>query len=52
LLVFTNDDVKIEGKGSPVEFVAAAKLKDYLRKKGKENPIDVERVVELIGIKE
>ncbi len=52
LLVFTNAEAKIEGDGSPVAYVSAAKLKEHLRKKGKESPIDTEKVVELIGIKE
>jgi hypothetical protein len=52
LLVFTNDKAKIIGEGSPVAYVTAAKLKDYLRKKGKETPFDAEKIVDLIGITE
>jgi len=36
LLVFTNTKAEIQGEGSAIPFVTAAKLKDYIRKKAKE----------------
>ena len=37
LLIFTNEKAVIEGEGSPVPYVTSEKLKDYIRKKAKEN---------------
>jgi hypothetical protein len=51
LLVFTNDKVTIEGTGSPVAYVTAGKLKDYLRKKAKEVGFDADPVIQTIDSK-
>jgi hypothetical protein len=47
LLVFTNEKATIMAEESPVSAVQAAKLKDYLRKKGKEKPMSLEMIKEL-----
>lgn len=42
LLVFTDPQVSLDIAGSPVHGVTAEKLKDYLRKKSKNKPMDLE----------
>jgi hypothetical protein len=48
LLVFTNAKADIDGEGSPVPFVTSEKLKDYIRKKAKENNFNAESINLLI----
>jgi hypothetical protein len=45
LLVFTNPKADVQGEGSPVPYVTAAKLKDYLRKKAKENMVNTDVIL-------
>jgi hypothetical protein len=52
LLVFTNDKAEIQGEGSPVPYVTADKLKEYIRKRAKENLINTDAINSLIKPKE
>jgi hypothetical protein len=45
LLVFTNPKADVQGQGSNVLFVTAAKLKDHLRRKAKENMVYTEVIL-------
>ena len=48
LLIFTNPKAEVKGEGSPVPYITAAKLKDYLRKKAKENLVNTEAILSKI----
>jgi hypothetical protein len=48
LLVFTNGKATVHGEGSPIQYTTAAKLKDYLRNKAKENPANTDVVNSLL----
>lgn len=52
LLVFTDDKVVIEGEGSPVPYVTANKLKDYIRKRADSARLNTDSINTLIGIKD
>jgi hypothetical protein len=52
LLVFTNEKADIKGEGSPVPYTTTPKLKDYLRRKAKENPINADSIISVINPKE
>jgi hypothetical protein len=43
-LVFTNDKITIDAANAPFPTLAASKLKDFFRKKGKDNPVTVETI--------
>jgi len=43
-LVFTNDKVSVEATNAPMPTLAAAKLKDFFRKKAKEEPAPIETI--------
>ena len=43
-LVFTNDKVDVEANNAPVPTLAAGKLKDFFRRKAKEEPAPIETI--------
>jgi hypothetical protein len=52
LLVFTNEKADVNGEGSPVQYVTAAKLKDHIRKRAKEVMANTDSINTLIGLKD
>jgi hypothetical protein len=51
LLVFTNENASIDGTGASTPYVAAEKIKDYIRKQAKEVGFNAEAVTQLIDQK-
>jgi hypothetical protein len=47
ILVFTNEKATVETQGSPLLATTAAKLKEVIRKKSKENPLSPEKLKEI-----
>jgi len=47
LMVFTNDDVEIDGEDSPVPAMKLKQVKDFLRQKAKEKKLSVETLNKL-----
>jgi len=52
LMVFTNDNVEIEGEGSPVPALKLKQLKDFLRQKAKEMRFPAESINKLKSVLE
>lgn len=48
LLVFTNEKAEINGEGSPIPYVTANKMKEYIRKRAKENLVNSDTINSLI----
>ena len=47
LMVFTNDDVEIDGEDSPVPAMKLKQVKDFMRQKAKEKKLSAETLNEL-----
>ncbi len=48
LLVFTNGKATVEGEGSPIPYTTSEKIKDFMRKRAKEQNFDFEPVISKI----
>ncbi len=48
ILLFLNDKATVDAKNAPVATLSPGKLKDYIRKQAKSNPIDMELVEKLV----
>ena len=46
-MVFTNDDVEIDGEGSPVTALKLKQLKDFIRQRAKEKKLSAETLNKL-----
>lgn len=49
-LVFTNEDIQIEAKGSPVPAITARKLKGFLRKHAKQKRLSEEKITAITAL--
>jgi hypothetical protein len=49
-LVFTNEEVQIEAKGAPMPALPLKQLKDFLRKKARENPLPATTIKQLTDV--
>jgi hypothetical protein len=47
LMVFTSDDVEIDGEASPVPAIKLKQVKDFMRQKAKEKKLSAETLNEL-----
>jgi len=47
LMVFTNDDVEINGEDAPVPALKLKQVKDFMRQKAKEKKLSAETLTEL-----
>ena len=52
LMVFTSDDVEIDGEGSPVTALKLKQLKDFIRQRAKEKKLSVETLNKLKAVLE
>lgn len=47
ILVFTNPKARLETNGSPISALPLEKLKDFIRKRGKEKPVPLSLIQEI-----
>lgn len=52
LMVFTNEDIEIEGEGAPVPALKLKQFKDFIRQKAKEKKLPVENLNKLKAVLE
>jgi hypothetical protein len=52
LMVFTSDDVEIDGEGSPVTALKLKQLKDFIRQRAKEKKLSAETLDKLKAVLE
>ena len=52
MMVFTNENVEVNGEGSPVPTLKLKQLKDFVRQKTKEKKLPAETLNKLKGVLE